>query len=296
MTWFERSKSRHPPRISERPGDKSHRRVRTVQVAVFAERTPAKKVVPAWIVERERHTSLSGWLSSRPGPPNGAGQTSEPRAGAEARPAGPSIAPEPIVVDAPAPEAIEAQILSHKESERALAVGVLEAPQPFESLAARLPEAEEYRSARAAEEARMHATIEALEKSLEELAALRRQIQQETEEQLVVLAGAIARRVIGRELLTDPEILLALASEGIEALGERDSIVVRIGKLDDPSMLASLGDRLRRKAPRCELVEDPILEPGQCTVETEFGYVDESVDARLASVLSSVVSAHKAPR
>jgi flagellar biosynthesis/type III secretory pathway protein FliH len=149
-------------------------------------------------------------------------------------------------------------------------------------------------AAEAAEMARLEATISALEQSVEELSLLRGKMLEESEEQLVTLAATIAKRVIGREISLDPEILLTLAAEGIEALGDRDRVVVRFGFLDRDDLLASMVERLKRRAPRCEVLQDPSLGPGQCIVESEFGQVDESVDSRLDNVLRALLPS--APR
>jgi flagellar assembly protein FliH len=168
------------------------------------------------------------------------------------------------------------------------------ADRSYDAMAQHLPGATAFLAAEAAESARLEATITALEKSVEELSHLRGRMMEETEEQLVTLATTIARRVIGREISIDPEILLTLAAEGIDALGERDRVVVRFGFLDRDDLLPSMVERLKRRAPRCEVLQDPSLGPGQCVVESEFGQVDESVDARLDNVLRALLPS--APR
>jgi flagellar biosynthesis/type III secretory pathway protein FliH len=83
--------------------------------------------------------------------------------------------------------------------------------------------------------------------------------------------------------------MLTLAAEGAEALGERDRIVVRFAPFEDEEVFQSLWDRLKRRVPRCELVQDPELTAGQCIVESELGRVDESVGSRLDTVLAAIL-------
>ena len=123
---------------------------------------------------------------------------------------------------------------------------------------------------------------------MKEVSTLRSRIEPELERQLVALASLIARRVIGRELSVHPDLVATLALEGMDALGERDRVVVRIGPLAEGS-LDTMVDRLRQQAPRCEVIVDPALESGQCIVRYEFGQVAESIDARLAAVLEVLV-------
>ena len=279
---------------------------RRVKPVIFAERVQVKKPVPAWVTSHQPPAhALSGWLSTRslPPPPNPA--TNAPPAGERRLPA-PSVHPAqrgsvPPNASASAEEmvqAMEARALTFGQAESVTQASRSAFPQgqdrSFEAMAAHLSSATPFVGSDAAQTARLEATITALEQSVEELSLLRGKMMEETEEQLVTLAVTIAQRVIGREVSLDPEILLTLAAEGIDALGDRDRVVVRFGFLDRDDLLASMVERLKRRAPRCEVLQDPSLGPGQCVVESEFGQVDESVDSRLDNVLRALLPS--APR
>jgi hypothetical protein len=284
---------------------------RRVKPAIFAEKVQVKKPVPAWVASQQpaAHT-LSGWLSTRSAPPPSPGTSVPPAPGApttEKRiPVSPSTYPGQRQSVAPnvSPsaegmvQAMEARALTFGQVESVTQSSRSAFPQApdrsFDALSPHLPGATAFLAAEAAQTARLEATITALEQSVEELSLLRGRMMEETEEQLVTLAAAIAKRVIGREVSVDPEIMLTLAAEGIDALGDRDRVVVRFGFLDRDDLLASMVERLKRRAPRCEVLQDPSLGPGQCVVESEFGQVDESVDARLDNVLRALLPS--APR
>jgi flagellar biosynthesis/type III secretory pathway protein FliH len=276
---------------------------RRVKPAIFAEKVPAKKPIPAWLAAHQPspHT-LSGWLSSRSAPPPGHTATSAPppaekrahlasSTGAGQRGSvAPSVNPTPEGVV----QAMEARALTFGQAETSRSAFPQAAERAFEGMNPHHPAAAAFLAAEAAASARLETTIIALEKSVEDLSLLRGRMMEETEEELVALAATIARRVIGREISLDPEILLTLAAEGIDALGDRDRVVVRFGFLDRDDLLASMVERLKRRAPRCEVLQDPSLGPGQCVVESEFGQVDESVDTRLDNVLRALLPS--APR
>ncbi|MET0596067.1 MAG: FliH/SctL family protein [Polyangiaceae bacterium] len=287
---------------------------RRVKPAIFAEKIQVKKPVPAWVAQREAPPhALTGWLSSRSQPPP---PTSVPPAppGAPNAPTtekrmqvpSPSGHPMPRASAFPsshapplnpaaegAVQAMEARALSDSVNQASRSAFPA-ADRSFDAVAPHLQNSSLLAAEAEAENARLEATIDALEKSVEDLSLLRGRMMEETEEQLVLLATVIARRVIGREISLDPEILLTLAAEGIDALGDRDKVVVRFGFLDRDDLLASMVERLKRRAPKCEVLQDPSLGPGQCVVESEFGQVDESVDARLENVMRALVPS--APR
>ena len=285
---------------------------RRVKPAIFVEKVQVKKPVPAWVSSQQNAPhALSGWLSSRSAPPPGPATSAPPAPNnapiTEKRlPVSPSTHPGQRGSVAPSVsnaadgmvQAMEARALSFGQAESVTQASRSAFPQPadrsFEAMAPHLPNGAAFLAAEAAQTARLEATITALEQSVEELSLLRGRMMEETEEQLVTLAASIAKRVIGREISLDPEILLTLAAEGIEALADRDKVVVRFGFLDRDDLLASMVERLKRRAPRCEVLQDPSLGPGQCVVESEFGQVDESVDSRLDNVLRALLPS--APR
>jgi hypothetical protein len=273
---------------------------RRVKPAIFAEKVAVKKPVPAWLASHQPspHT-LSGWLATRSAPPPGHTATSAPPPGEKRAHASTgsaqrsSVAPNVNVTPEGMVQAMEARALTLGQAESVTHGSRSAFPQSpdrsFEGINPHLPGATAFLAAEAAAGARLEATISALEKSVEELSLLRGRLMEETEEQLVALAAMIAKRVIGREVSLDPEILLTLAAEGIDALGDRDRVVVRFGFLDRDDLLASMVERLKRRAPRCEVLQDPSLGSGQCVVESEFGQVDESVDTRLDNVLRALL-------
>jgi len=139
-------------------------------------------------------------------------------------------------------------------------------------------------------QARVTELIDRLAASLEALAGERARILARAEGDLVELAGAMARRVIGRELTVHPTLLADLASEGIDALGPKERLVVRLGDLDDHAAVETIRGRLMARAPQCQVVLDPTLARGGCIVETEYGTVDESLETRLASVIDALAA------
>jgi hypothetical protein len=296
MTWFDKSGQRK------------------VKAATFPDRSPEKKPIPAWIVEHgQQASSLSTWLSSRPPPPAPAAvppaplpviRPSQPPVQRAAPPPQqplpppmnsphrPSSQPPPPYMQAGSTEALEAKSLSLEQRESMIpraSVPPPLRPLPADILASRSPESVDLSALQAVYEAKLEAGMAAFEKAVEEIAEVRTHILQEAEETIVTLAAALARRVIGREITLDPEIMMSLAIEGTEALGERDRIVVRLAPFEQEPAYKAMEDRLRRRVPRCEIIQDPTLSPGQCIVESELGRVDESVDTRLATVLRAIL-------
>ena len=106
------------------------------------------------------------------------------------------------------------------------------------------------------------------------------------ERETVHLASAIAARVIRRELLQVPEIPIDLAREALQlAMGSG-----RLRLLFNPTDVESMGDRAVQLANEfsnlapTDIVADESIRPGGCQVVTEFGTIDQNIDAQLQRI------------
>jgi flagellar assembly protein FliH len=115
-----------------------------------------------------------------------------------------------------------------------------------------------------------------------ELAGLRKRLRREAEEDMVKLAIAIARRVLRRELATDPEAILGLVKAALSRVEARDILRVRIHPEDARTLQACLGEL--GLPDRVELAPDRNLERGAVIVETSRGELDASIETQLQEI------------
>ncbi len=127
---------------------------------------------------------------------------------------------------------------------------------------------------------------EVVENAGEAVQAARRQALETSEESLVRLATAIARRIVARELAIDPSLVRGWIREGIAALGAEDRVEVRVA----PDLAAHIGTLDNEIVGRTEadVVVDPTLEGTQIAIVGRYGHVDASFDARFAAVQSAL--------
>jgi flagellar assembly protein FliH len=117
---------------------------------------------------------------------------------------------------------------------------------------------------------------------LKELAQLRPRLRVELEEDTVKLALAIARRVLHRELATDPEAILGLVMAAFHKANSRDIHRLRIC----PQSAAVLEEhRARLNLPEeIKITRDPSLARGSVILETSRGELDASMDTQLGEI------------
>jgi flagellar assembly protein FliH len=130
--------------------------------------------------------------------------------------------------------------------------------------------------------ARLDPVIASFQSILEELARARRKFRAEAESDTVKLAIAIARRVIYRELSTDPEAILGLVIAAFQKLNSRETHSLRLSP-KDAALLGERRDRLQMP-PGIEIVPDSSLAPGSAIFETSRGEMDASVETQLAEI------------
>jgi flagellar biosynthesis/type III secretory pathway protein FliH len=114
----------------------------------------------------------------------------------------------------------------------------------------------------------------------------------DAEREVVALAVAVARKILGRELAASPGAVVDLAAAAVaEARGRRE-VVLRVSPADadairrDEEKLAAVLHR----AP-LEIREDPAVAPGGAIVDTEAGRIDAGIESQLAAVARAVEEA-----
>ena len=143
-----------------------------------------------------------------------------------------------------------------------------------------------YRQGRAeGEEAaaeRLAPALVSLKGVLQELASLRKRFRAAAEEDTVKLAIAIARRVLHRELATDPDAILGLVMAAFQKLNARETYRLRVSP-PDAAVLEQ--NRARLELPQgLELCPDASLGSGSVFFETARGELDASIDTQLMEI------------
>lgn len=127
-------------------------------------------------------------------------------------------------------------------------------------------------------EATRAASVAARLRQLEEIERYRSRAR----EDLLRLAIAVARRVIGAELEAHPEQLESTLDEALRCAGLAERVELHVGS-DDLEAARELGPP-GLPASALEVVEDPSLSRGDCRVLLPGGSVDGRVETRLEAI------------
>lgn len=141
-------------------------------------------------------------------------------------------------------------------------------------------EAEQLAQARLEQE--VQPWLQRMAQTIEDLLHTKRRFIEDSEEQVVRLSVAIARRILYREIQVDPEALLGLLRAAIGKSELREVHRVLLHPLDRQALSPHLQ---RMDLPsRVEVVADTTLERGAVLIESATGLLDASVSTQLDEV------------
>jgi flagellar assembly protein FliH len=124
-------------------------------------------------------------------------------------------------------------------------------------------------------EKKLEAILGRFAQSLDQLATTRQEIVSETNRDLVRLAIEIARKLVGREIKIDEEIVITLVQVALKRVNEKASVTVFLNPEDLVVVQAQLKASPQLFSERdltLKVKED--LKRGDCLLESSFGNVD----------------------
>jgi flagellar assembly protein FliH len=130
--------------------------------------------------------------------------------------------------------------------------------------------------------AEVQKALDQLARTLHDLAQQKRKIRLEAEYELVKLALAVARRIMHRELMADPDSIQGIVHAALQKLQSREASRVRV----NPAGAAAVRAALERNGtrPAIEITADPALPLGALLFETVAGVLDASVETQLQEI------------
>ncbi len=128
--------------------------------------------------------------------------------------------------------------------------------------------------------------FKSLRTAAEEMLQAREKLLRDSEDDLLQLSMAVARKVINREVVQDREIILRLVVLALENLSEKDELVIRVHPDDHALLTSSMKDLVSRELATVSFSfkADPGIEIGSCQIETQRGTVDAGFEAQLDEV------------
>jgi flagellar assembly protein FliH len=134
---------------------------------------------------------------------------------------------------------------------------------------------------------RSEAMLRRVSETLDSLAALRTDMIKQTEQQMLQLALAIAKRILRREVALDPDLTVAMARVALERLGGAPSAKIRLHP-EDYAVIVERSERSLESA-RVSVIADADLSRGSCLIESEFGYIEAGVETQFEEIAKALI-------
>lgn len=133
---------------------------------------------------------------------------------------------------------------------------------------------------------RLETLLNSLGQMLPDLESLHRRACREIEKEMVQLALGVARKIVGREVQTDVEVVAGIVREAVNRVEHAEQITIRMNP-GDMQRLAELKPRLLEQlaeAGRARFEADAAISSGGCRVESDSGDIDARVEQRFKVV------------
>jgi flagellar assembly protein FliH len=134
--------------------------------------------------------------------------------------------------------------------------------------------------------------LAAVEAAAREIVKSRQAWQQHWEKHVVELATAIAARLCRQELARSPEITMQWVREALELAAGSGQITLRLNPDDHAALEEELQPIAKAVSGLCpvHVVGDPSITPGGCRADTQFGSLDQQIEAQLARITEELLS------
>jgi type III secretion protein L len=120
------------------------------------------------------------------------------------------------------------------------------------------------------------------------------------ENDIVSLSLEIARKIIGRDLERDPQVVMEICANAVEGVRNAKQLVLRVNPQDGAFLRQNKKAIMDLVARSVDIAfkDDPSVESGGCVIQTEFGTIDAQLDTQfkmLAQVLIADAAKKEGP-
>jgi len=138
-------------------------------------------------------------------------------------------------------------------------------------------------------------SILALNVLMEEISALKKNMLEAAEGQILQLVLAVAEKVIHMETTTNRDVIRNVLRDAMKNIVDRENMKIRVHPQDFQYMLEIKTDFLKSLDGLKNIVfeEDASITRGGAIVETMFGEVDARVDQQYNAIKSGMTAAHR---
>ncbi|MBC8204693.1 hypothetical protein ISS30_08795 [bacterium] len=133
---------------------------------------------------------------------------------------------------------------------------------------------------------RVERALMQLEKTVKEMVNAGKDFFRNAEKNVIELALAVSRRILGREVETDKEIIVHSVREALKRVADKVQVNVHVNP-EDMAVLENHREELQRidrNLPELKFVSDERVDRGGCVIRTRTGAVDGRLESQLEEI------------
>jgi len=124
---------------------------------------------------------------------------------------------------------------------------------------------------------------------LEQARAKRGEVMQESEQELVELALAIARKVIDLKLEEERKLIVNIARQALARAAQSREITLRVNPDDYDEVISAQGNLDIPVWQKVDIEADPAVEAGGCVIDTGSGLINAQIDRQMAEIREALL-------
>jgi flagellar biosynthesis/type III secretory pathway protein FliH len=135
--------------------------------------------------------------------------------------------------------------------------------------------------------------VQAFASMIDDLTSQRQRLVTDSEEAVVRLSCQIARRIVGKAVEIDEQIILQIVKNAVSRLADKQKLIIRVNPTDlatlnnhEPELLAATTG-----STSVEVKEDNRIKRGGCLIEGESGNVEAQIERQIEVVERALVEA-----
>jgi flagellar assembly protein FliH len=134
--------------------------------------------------------------------------------------------------------------------------------------------------------------VPALKQAVQSVLDARQTWQRHWEQHALKLSTAIASRIVRREVQRVPLITVELVREALQLATGHERITLRLNPTDHETLKSHISKLIAEMASLAQtnVVADAAITAGGCRVETEFGSIDQQLEAQLARITEELLA------
>ncbi|MFN8945170.1 MAG: FliH/SctL family protein [Pseudobdellovibrionaceae bacterium] len=127
---------------------------------------------------------------------------------------------------------------------------------------------------------------------LTSISAMKNEILKQNERHVIDLIYQTASKVCMQEIKDNPELIISIVKQVLQASAEQENVTVRISEEQHKFIEEFLQHQQKTFAeyPNIQFQADPSIQNGGCTVETNFSVIDATIETRLQVIWDQVRS------